>query len=371
MLFRSFASLLLLVSGMFALLIIFVLGISVGAFGPDAQKSLTAFWAPLYTFYGEHNDRIDNAVKWLGGLLSAVTAAFAIYKSWYYAEFSLPRRLADLIRRRNDLLHAARPKLLASVNGSLAERMTPIIYFYPLHKLLKELGLGRPRYVVRDLVETIEANKEEQKVMIARIAEIENEIVTAHLLKGSALAGKASMESVSSEMRQARNKEAREEFRSALEICPDDVDAPMFAALQSNVLGDEGSAIDYLEKMQVAAAAKNVPLRQAEAFRLKAEFLSKEKWDDARRSAAAGVGILDGLVETSPEKLLALARILLVLGEIQTKREKFTAAQNALNRVRALLPQLQPRVRDEIKSKLDASDSHLSAAKKDKEEPGE
>jgi tetratricopeptide (TPR) repeat protein len=371
MLFRSFASLLLLVAGAFALLIIFMLGISLGAFGPNAREGLTTFWGPMQQFYGTHNGPIDIAIKWLGGLLSAVTAAFAIYKSWYYAEFSLPRRLADLIGRRDALLHSARPKLLASVNGTVAERMTPMIYFYPVHRLLKELGLGRPRYVVRDLVDEIEARKEDRKVVLARMAEIDNEIVTGLLLKGSALAGQASMEPLSSEEREAKNKEARQEFRSALEVRPDDIDALMFAALQSEVVGDEGSAIHYLEKMEAAAASKTISLRRAEALRLKAEVLSKEKWDEARRSAVAGVGILDDLVETSPEKLLELAKTLLVLGHIQTNRERFTAAQNALNRVRAILPQLPPRAQHDVSKKLDKYQGDLDAAKKDKEEPGE
>ena len=33
----------------------------------------------------------------------------------------------------------------------------------------------------------------------------------------------------------------------------------MFAALQSEVLGDEGSAIHYLERMEAAAASKTIP----------------------------------------------------------------------------------------------------------------
>jgi hypothetical protein len=99
--------------------------------------------------------------------------------------------------------------------------------------------------------------------------------------------------------------------------------------------------------------------------------LGKEEWDDARRSAAASVAILDGLIETSPEKLSELAKTLLVLGDIQTKREKFTAAQNALNRVSALFLQLPPALRGEISSRLEKYQRELDAAKKDKEEPGE
>lgn len=373
MLFRSFASFLLLASGAFALLVILVLAISVGAFGPDAQEALFSFWSPIQAYYTKHKKEMDTAVGWLGGILSAVTGTFAIYKSWYYAEFSLPRRLNDLIRRRNALLFSARPILLASVNDSVAERrrMTAVVYFYAIHRLLRDLGLGRPRYVVSDLVDTIDTNTRELGVVRARQAEIELEIVTGHLLKGCALASQATMERQDSSERRMKNEQALEEFKVALGMLADDIDALMFAARQSEVLGDEGSAINYLESMETAAALKEKPIRRAEAFRLKAEILAKRAWDDARRTATAGIEILDEMIETSHAKTLELVKTLIVIGEIQTKRERFTAARRALDRATGLLPQLELRVRGELQKILDDLYPVLDAAEKDREEPGE
>ena len=312
MLFRSFASFLFLVSGTFALFVIFVLAVSIGTFGEEAQSSLFGLWTPIQGSYTEHKYKVDTAVGWLGGILSAVTGTLAIYKSWYYAEFSLPRRLNDLIRRRNTLLFSARPILLASINDFVAERrrVTPVVYFHAIHKLLRDVGLGRPRYVVSDLVDSIDTNARELGVVRARHAEIELEIVTGHLLKGCALASQATMERQDSSERRIKNEEALEEFRAALEMIADDIDALMFAARQSEVMGDEGSAINYLERMQTAATIQEQPIRRAEAFRLKAEILAKRAWDEARRSAVAGIDVLDDMIETSHAKTLELVKTL-------------------------------------------------------------
>ena len=280
MLFRSFASLLLLAAGAFALLVIMVLAISVGVFGEDVQKASLDLWSPIQGFYAQHKKELDSAIRWIGGSLSAVTGAFAIYKSWYYAEFSLPRRLNELIRRRGTLLFNARPILLASINNSVPERrrMTAIVYFYPIHRLLRNLGLGQPRYAVSDLVDTIDRSLKELSVVRHRQAEIELEIATGHLLKGCALAGQATMERDSLE-RRLKNELALVEFKAVLGILADDIDALMFSARQSEALGDEGSAIHYLDRMEAAAAMREKPLRRAEALRLKAEVLAKRSWD--------------------------------------------------------------------------------------------
>ena len=91
----------------------------------------------------------------------------------------------------------------------------------------------------------------------------------------------------------------------------------------------------------------------------------------ARKSATAGIEVLDDLVETSPAKTLELVRTLLVLGEIWTKRERFTAARRAFARADSLLSHLEPRLRSQIQKALEDDNAALDAAQQDKEEPGE
>jgi hypothetical protein len=224
---------------------------------------------------------------------------------------------------------------------------------------------------VVDLVDAIDTNVRELAVVRDRQAQIELEIATGHLLKGCTLAGQATMEPRDSSERRLKNELALAEFKAALGMLADDIDALMFAARQSELLGDEGSAINYLDRMETAAAMKEKPIRRAEALRLKAEALAKRSWDDARRSATAGIEVLDELIETSPAKNLELVKTLIVLGEAQTKRERFTAARRAFVRTASLLSHLEPGLRTEIQKALDDHNSVLDAAQKDKEQVGE
>ncbi len=118
--------------------------VSVGAFGDGARQALAELLAPIQKFYGDNNNDVDWAIRWLGGLISALTGTFAIYKSWYYAEFSLPRRLSQLIKRRNALLWDARPLLLAGVNDSIGDRqrVAPLIYFIQFIDYYETLASG-------------------------------------------------------------------------------------------------------------------------------------------------------------------------------------------------------------------------------------
>jgi hypothetical protein len=77
------------------------------------------------------------------------------------------------------------------------------------------------------------------------------------------------------------------------------------------------------------------------------------------------------MVETSPLKTLELAKGLLVLGEIQIKRERFTAARRSLDRAAEIARRLPQDVQAEITKALGRNYDDLDAAEKDKEEPGE
>lgn len=373
MLFRSFASLLLLASGTFAVLIVLVFAASVGAFGPNVRAVVYDLIDSLEKLYAGHKGPVDYAVWVLSIGASAVTGTFAIYKSWYYAEFSLPRRLTSLIERRNALLWSARPALLAAANNVAMDyqRLVPVFYFYPIHKVLRDLGFGQPRYLGNELTEAIDENTRDLGAVHSRVAELENEIVTGHILKGSLRAAEATLASRYSPERVAKNRQALEEFKAALNLIEDDVDALLLAARQSEIVGDDGSALNYASRMIVAAANQGLPIRQAQAFRLKAQILVKSDWNEARRNIVSGLDVLNGMIETSQEKTQELAMAQLLLGEVQTKRERFTASRLALHRVRALLPQISQQPREDVSKALELAEAALKAAQQDKEEPGD
>jgi hypothetical protein len=97
MLLASFAHRALLALGLFIILVACFLAVEVGLLGEDAQAQFRSLWVPLIAFYEAHKTAVDIAGAVLGAVASAVTAAFAIYKSWYYAEFNLPDRLREFI----------------------------------------------------------------------------------------------------------------------------------------------------------------------------------------------------------------------------------------------------------------------------------
>jgi hypothetical protein len=145
------------------------------------------------------------------------------------------------------------------------------------------------------------------------------------------------------------------------------------AAKQSALLGEEKQAIGHLEAM--AAAAKDAPLRRARALRLHAEILEKgttaASWDEARGLLIVAIDeALDEIKEASPEKTLELAKAYRVRGEVQTKREKFTAARAALNQALFLFKRAGgPAGSEGVTSTKDAL-KRLDEAQKDREAPG-
>jgi hypothetical protein len=352
-------------------LVVLVFAASVGVFGPGARSAVYNVIETLEKLYVGYKGPVDYAVWVLSIGVSAVTGTFAIYKSWYYAEFSLPRRLTSLIDRRNALLWSARPALLAAANDAASDYQgsVPVFYFYPIHKLLRDIGFGRPRYLGNELSEAIDENTRDLAAVRSRMKELENEIVTGHILRGSVLAAEATLVSRQSEARVTKNRQALEEFKAALNLIEDDVDALMLAAKQSEIVGDDGSALAYVSKMILAARNQELPMRQAQGFRLKAQILVKSDWNEARRNIVSGLDVLNGMVETSQEKTQELARAQLLLGEVQTKRERFTASRLAFNRARALLPQITQQVREDVRKALELAETALMAAQQDKEEP--
>ena len=88
--FKDFARWALLAFGLFALVVLAVLAGQVGWLGPNAKKGLGTFFTLIREFYSENKDDIDWAAWLLGIGASALTAALAVHRSWYYAEFNLP-----------------------------------------------------------------------------------------------------------------------------------------------------------------------------------------------------------------------------------------------------------------------------------------
>jgi hypothetical protein len=229
--------------------------------------------------------------------------------------------------------------------------------------------------------------KDDLEVVEARRRQVEAQTVTAYLLRGAEKAGGAALEAPHSDGRRERNDAALQEFLKALEVDGDDVDALELAAKQYMLLAEHQLARKCLEKM--ASAAKDDPLRRARALRLQAEILEKENaatpLDQARGLLITAIEeVLLPFKHSSPERTLELAKAYRVRGEVQLKREKFTASGDALLEAQACFARLRRGARNGRKGKLglfgpaaeeglestECALKRLAQAKKDREAPG-
>jgi len=267
-----------------------------------------------------------------------------ILKGFYYAEINLPRRLEELaVKAREAHLHE-RSALLAHVRVQFDTRdfLSPTILANPFAQLLRLFGFETLRTRARDYASSVEQRKGEIEALAARKDDIENRLVTGYLLRGVYHAARAAEVPSGSLEWRAHSQRALAEYEAALELRPADLDALEGAVRQCQLLHDETKELNYLERI-VANAGNNL-LMHARALRLIARIWNRrnhpQDWNEARAQLVTAWRLLDHrAVDGSPEAA-ELAETLLLYGEVQTKREKFSAARTALNRAHSLFLRL-------------------------------
>jgi hypothetical protein len=380
----------LLAFGLFVIVVLVVLVGQMGGLGRTAQDALHEFWKILDEFYRQHKSAIDGAAWTIGIAGSFVTAVLTIHRSWYYAELNFPRRLKEWMERAISAHLGVRSELLMAVTDpvSPASFVAPIVHVGYFDWVMRRAGLGYPRARARLLAASLEDLKDDLGVVEIRRKQLETQTVTAYLLRGAGKSGEAALEAPHSDAWREKNGAALEEFLKALDVKRDDVDALELAAKQYLILGEHPHALDCFERM--ASAAKNEPLRRARALRSQAEIREKESTDSSL-NVARGLLIvaIDEVLlpynQSSPDRTLELAKAYRVRGEVQLKREKFTASEDALLEAKACFERLVraaqngrngrlglfgPVAAEGLTSTEDAL-RRLAQAKKDKEAPGE
>jgi tetratricopeptide (TPR) repeat protein len=380
----------LLAFGLFVIVVLLVLVAHMGGLGRTAQDALHEFWRILDEFYRQHKAAIDRAAWTIGIAGSFVTAVLTIHRSWYYAELNFPRRLNEWMERAISAHLGVRSELLMAVNDPVAPAsfVAPIVHAGYFDWVMRRAGLGHPRARARLLAASLEDLKDDLGVVEIRRKQLETQTVTAYLLRGAGKSGEAALEVPHSDAWREKNGAALEEFLKALDIKRDDVDALELAAKQYLILGEHPHALDCFERM--ASAAKNEPLRRARALRSQAEIREKES-TDASLNVARGllIAAIDEVLlpynQSSPDRTLELAKAYRMRGEVQLKREKFTASEDALFEAKACFERLVgaaqngrngrlglfgPVAAEGLTSTEDAL-RRLAQAKKDKEAPGE
>jgi hypothetical protein len=316
--------------------------VEMGTFGATAQMHFRIVWHPLHAIYWAHKEAADFAIVLIGTSVTAVTGGLAVLKTFYYAEMNLPKRLQELTERARDEHLHDRPRLLEYVQGPFKTKgfLVPTILANPFSQVLQLFGWVSLRNKARGFATTVEKFDGEIKVVAAKKEDIENRKVTAHLLRGACFAAQASESERSSLDWRKSLEKSLAEYEAALALRNEDLDALEGAALQSEALADSGKHLHYLDTIIVVADKQKKPLQRARALRKTGVIIdarnSPDAWNIARGRLLAAWRLLDRKWDNDAPEAVELAETLLLYGDVQTKREKFSAARTALVRADAL-----------------------------------
>jgi len=376
MLFKRFAHWLLFALGAFVLAVLLLLAMETGMLGEGAQTWLRSQYAPIVPWYREHSEALELAVKWIGAAFSAVFAVFAVYKSYYYAEFNLPDRIVDYVKRATRRAVRVRRLLISTLFGaSIFEILLPSGPYAPSPAKVKSwLRVRRSKRVAQGLIDTQKALDDEIKVLGIRKAFCETQRITAHLVQGLQLSSEAALMQRNAEAVATKREKALEEFEKALSIRQSDLDALQFAAREAKLMNDEAGALSFLTRMAAAAEAANDVVRRARALRFQAQLIeergNKKGWDEARPILVAARDLLEAARNSLPGRALELARVRELLGAVQIKREKFFAAGQELQRARSGYDSIAEPERTEGIARVDALLGKLTQRDDEPDEPG-
>ena len=125
--------------------------------------------------------------------------------------------------------------------------------------------------------------------------------------------------------------------------------------------------------MRVADQKKQT-LAHARALRQSAAIIdrrsSPNEWNSARARLVTGRRLVEYIAADGTPEALELAEILLLYGDVQIKREKFTAARKALRRAANLFANMESEARESGEKRVGEALERLDEASGDKEAIG-
>lgn len=376
MLVRYLGYWLRLALGLFVVAVLAILAGYLGFFGGTVHTLLLNIEKAIQGFYqGDTKFYIDRALASITAGASAFLAVVAVYRPYHYAEFNLPGRMTDYVRRAVRRVIEDREILIAEFfgSGTLKGFSGPTINKALSNRLWSSAGLTSAQRAIRRLSVPEGLLDSEISILGTRKAFCETQRITAHLVRGLQLATEAAMKDSDDVARSRLNGEALDEFQKALRVNVHDLDALQQTAWLFNELGDEAHAIKHLERLAAAAQKQNKPVRQAKALRYHAKILEKREtrkaWNQARPLLVAAVDILERAEERGPDRDDELALASELLGALQIKREKFSAARQALKKAQQAYDRLPSPQGPAGKPKLEALLTQITQNEDEPDEP--
>lgn len=362
--------------GLSALMIVIAFAAYVGLLGAPAQILLQQLWAPGSNFYQENKAATDWTLAALGLVVSAASATFAVFKSWHYAERNLPKRIEAFIHERRHAFLNTKPALVRALRASAVDEhfLSPTTAKLRLNEALKAVGLASEARLSQVLANSSDTISNQISVLDARKSELASQAATAHVLRGLHFAAQAANRADTTSQR-TYHECALQEFEKALTRQADDLDCLELAASQCATMGKEPAAIDYYLRLIQSANARNRKTVQARALRLLAAILERQpapkSWNDARGKLETAIGILseDQGAGQEFDPKAEITESLLLLGQVQTKRERYSAAHKALVGARTSASVVPMPPQKDIQQRIDEAFIRLDQAAKDPETP--
>jgi tetratricopeptide (TPR) repeat protein len=374
--FRSSAHLLLWAFGVLALVVVCILVIDLGLAGEAAQRWFRD-WVHFFKIrYELDSTSIDYALKVLGLAASTVLGTLGFLRILHYADMNLPQRIDDFIKL-GDLRHLEiRAALIAPYSThALTEAPSRKYKDSVWKRVVRFLGLDQTQRALKRLYSN--DYDEALDILRRRTRSCETHKGTLLLMRGLDLSVEAAALDAGTEAQQAKDVEALKQFQEVVKLNPTDLDGLEHTAKQLARLKRDGQALQYLKKLARAAVSDEKPVLAARALRFQAEILFQHstpaEWHRARAALVTATRLLEPLVDSDPKKERAkdieLAADYELLGNVQIKREKFTAAGDVLENADALYQKLSAPEGPSGVTRIEELKKVLARAKRDKEEP--
>jgi len=370
----AFAYRVLMALGFGVISVILFVAAYVGVFGAAMQSWLQMKLAPAIDLYRGHPDAFQLGILLIGTGVSAVTGSLAILKAFYYSEVNLPARLHDLIEATKTHHLSERPELLAYVRGPFKTQdfLVPAILANPMARLLQVFGISTIRHRAREYAASVKVRAREVAALAAKKEDVENRMVTGHYLRGAYFTTLAQGCVPNSPEWLSNVENSLSEYETILRFRPRDIEALEGAAsLLALIPNRQNEFLGTLRRIDSAARRQKRPVEQARALRrlatIEAEKIDSAAWNTARDYLVSARKLLDDDHVVGDTDSAELAEVLLLYGDVQTKREKFSAARGALDRAMRLFS-----VRNDTAAIAKVGDAieRLNEAANDEEAPG-
>jgi hypothetical protein len=368
MVFKSFAHKLLPFFGFILLSAIFTYVAMTGLLGEPPKNAILPIWENLIKFYSTNKESIDLALKVIGLSGSGLVSLFALYKGWYYAEESLPKRLEQYLVRANAALVSERHALIPSLAdvSSLADLPSVVISQPPFKRLFDVLGLDPRGRKIKDIEDQIEPLSEQLAVLETKQRSCRTQKGTALFVRGLEIARTATHLGSNASDSREQNLRSYEAIRAASELDGDDLDALELTIKQAFALRMTSDALKFAKLMENKAETAGNNVLRGRALRFQAEILSStselRSWNEARRKAVAAIELLANIAGHDEIRVRELGRAQETLATIQIQREKLPSAATDLNRAKEIYGEIAEPWRSEGLARLDVLQQKLDNA---------